>query len=151
MFQHTRDDDKVALSIEDGYFLDIMKKEFQKDVNNGWVAPLPFKNPRQRLPDNRSQAMKRLLSLLCNFERKPQMREHFVSFMEKVFENGHAEERWYLPIFGVYHLKKHGQIRVVFDSSAQFSGVSVVCCEQAPILIILSWVCFSGYAKSPLP
>lgn len=62
------------------------------------------------------------------------MREHFVSFMEKVFENGHAEvapplkdeeERWYLPIFGVYHPKKPGQIQVVFDSSAQYNGVSL--------------------------
>ncbi|KAL0153706.1 hypothetical protein M9458_050984 [Cirrhinus mrigala] len=134
VFQRTKDDDKVALSIEDDCFLDIMKKEFQKDENNGWVAPLPFKNPRQRLPDNKMQAMKRLSSLLRNFKRKPQMREHFVSFMEKVFENGHAEvapplkdeeERWYLPIFGVYHPKKPGQIRVVIDSSAQYSGVSL--------------------------
>ena len=56
------------------------------------------------------------------------MKDHFVPFMEKIFENGHAEEapplkeeeeRWYLPTFGVYHPKKPGQIRAVFDSSAQ--------------------------------
>ena len=32
---------------------------------------------------------------------------------------------WYLPHFGVYHPKKPDQIRVVFDSSAEFQGVSL--------------------------
>jgi hypothetical protein len=49
-----------------------------------------------------------------------------------MIENGHAEiaqpftgsERWYLPFFGVYHPKKPGKVRVVFDSSAKFAGVS---------------------------
>ncbi|KAI3369215.1 hypothetical protein L3Q82_007449 [Scortum barcoo] len=66
--------------------------------------------------------------------KNPEMKEQFVSFMEKLFENGHAEsapplsddtECWYLPIFGVYHPQKPGQIRVVFDSSAQESGHSL--------------------------
>ncbi|KAK3520943.1 hypothetical protein QTP86_016534 [Hemibagrus guttatus] len=35
--------------------------------------------------------MKPLSSLLHNSERKPEMREHFVSFIEEVFENRHAE------------------------------------------------------------
>lgn len=55
--------------------------------------------------------------------------------MQKIFQNGHAEEApplepeeecWYLPIFGVYHPKKNlGQIRAVFDSSAKHDGVSL--------------------------
>lgn len=62
------------------------------------------------------------------------MRDHFLSFMEKIFQNDHAEiapplreeeERWYLPTFGVHHPKKPGQIWVVFDSSAQYEGVSL--------------------------
>ena len=32
---------------------------------------------------------------------------------------------WYLPHFGVYHPRKPDQIRVVFDSSAEFQGVSL--------------------------
>lgn len=62
------------------------------------------------------------------------MKDHFLDFMAKIFENRHAElapplsdneKCWYLPIFGVYHSQKPGQIRVVFDSSAQYQGVSL--------------------------
>lgn len=51
--------------------------------------------------------------------------------MDKVFERKHAEkampldkdeERWYLPIFEVYHPRKPNQIRAVFDSSAKFEN-----------------------------
>ena len=56
--------------------------------------------------------------------------------MAKLLDNGHAEPvpnkdlnsnamRWYLPHFGVYHPRKPGKIRVVFDSAAESSGVSL--------------------------
>lgn len=35
------------------------------------------------------------------------------------------EESWYLPLFGVYNPRKPGKIRVVFDSSARYQGVSL--------------------------
>lgn len=53
--------------------------------------------------------------------------------MGKIIKNHHAEvtpplrndeECWYLPTLGVYHPQKPGQLRVVFDSSAQFSNIS---------------------------
>ena len=62
------------------------------------------------------------------------MRGQFVEFMEKIFNNGHAEvappleeneEGWYLPTFGVYHPQKPGSIRMVFDSSAKYFGTSL--------------------------
>ncbi|XP_068120871.1 uncharacterized protein [Hyperolius riggenbachi] len=134
VFQRSKDDNRVALSIEDKQFLEIMERDFVKDSTNSWVAPLPFRTQRRRLPNNKVQVLKRFSSLRRNFQRKPEMREHFFSFMQKIFENNHAEidpplkgpeECWYLPIFGVYHPKKPGQIRVVFDSSAKFEGISL--------------------------
>lgn len=62
------------------------------------------------------------------------MKEHIVTFMQKIFESGHAEsapalggeqECWYLPIFGVYHQCKPGQIRTVVDSSTKNDGISL--------------------------
>jgi hypothetical protein len=57
-----------------------------------------------------------------------------VTFMQSVFDCGHAEvappiesgtECWNLPVFGVYHPQKPVQIRAVFDSSAQYKGLSL--------------------------
>ena len=65
------------------------------------------------------------------------MKKDYLDFMEKVIDKGHASpippediqaqsgRVWYLPHFGVYHPKKPTQIRVVFDSSAEFEGVSL--------------------------
>ena len=65
--------------------------------------------------------------------------QDYVQFIGKMLERGHAEEVpsdevsarkhtgrvWFLPHFAVYHPKKPTQIRVVFDSSAEFEGQSL--------------------------
>lgn len=102
--------------------------------SNSWVAPLPFKPNKPRLPNNRCQAARHIESLRHTLERKPDMKEHFFKFMQTMFDSDQAElaptmqpqqECWYLPIFGVYHPQKKGQIRVVFDSSAKYEGTSL--------------------------
>ena len=110
-----------------------MDESFKKGPTGNWVAPLPFKTPRNRLPDNREIARKRAFGLQKNLHRDYKKREHFVAFMQSTFDKGHAEvapplanseESWYLPWFGVYHTKKH-KVRVMFDSSASHNGVSL--------------------------
>lgn len=110
-----------------------MSGSFQKNLHGNWSAPLPFKPKRPVLPDNYEQALQRAKKLRTNLRMNPDKEKQFCAFMEKIFEKGHAEpaaplkayeERWYLPIFGVFHPKKN-KIRVVFDSSAKFLGVSL--------------------------
>ncbi|XP_073713971.1 uncharacterized protein [Misgurnus anguillicaudatus] len=134
VFERTRDDEKSALSVDDQVFLELMDREVYKNEANSWVAPLPFRSTRQFLPSNREQAMSRLYSLKKTLDRKPDMKKQYIDFMQKMLENDHAEpapplekhkEHWYLPSFGVYHPQKRDQIRVVFDSSAEYEGVSL--------------------------
>ncbi|RXN31543.1 hypothetical protein ROHU_004747 [Labeo rohita] len=134
VFDRTKNDNKPAMSFEDETFLEIMQAEFHQDEQKNWVAPLPFRSPRPLLPNNREQALSRLNSLRRTLSRNLEMKKQFSAFMEKLFQNHHAErappiyedeECWYLPIFGVYHPQKPGEIRVVFDSSAQYQGISL--------------------------
>ena len=91
------------------------------------------------MPNNYAQASSRLKGLLRTRNKKPQMQRDYFAFLEKIFERGHASpvpledtrekagsgQVWYLLHFGVYHPKKPTQIRVVFDSSAEYNGVSL--------------------------
>ncbi len=91
LFKRTENDSKPALSIEDEVFLKTMEREVFQDDSNSWVAPLPFRSPRPVLPNNRDQALSRFSSLRRTLERKPDMKEQFVTFMQKLFDNDHAE------------------------------------------------------------
>lgn len=135
VFTKTSDDNKVGLSIEDHTFLNIMDNKFHLDPTEGkWTAPLPFRQNREQLPDNYSQALFRAKCLDASLRKNNTKKEHFIAFMQKIFDCDHAElapiippdkEHWYLPLFGVYHPRKPDQIRGVFDSSAEFKGVSL--------------------------
>jgi len=134
LFIRTPSDDKVSLSIDDREFLSCMDEKVHKNSDGSWVAPLPLRSDRPRLPNNKTQAVRRTESLLKGLEKDPGKKTHFFEFMDKLFKNKHAElapdlgpneECWYLPIFGVYHPKKPSQVRVVFDSSAKFEGISL--------------------------
>ena len=47
---------------------------------------------------------------------------------EKVKNTASKDVTWYIPHHGVYHSKKPDKIRVVFDCSAKFEGVSLNDC-----------------------
>ena len=134
LFVKTKHDDEVGMSVEDREFLDVMKEKMKKDPSGNWIAPLPFRHARPKLPNNRSYAFKRAMGLHNSLLRDSDKSDHFVTFMDQIISRGHAEiattlspseECWYLPLFGVYHPKKPGQIRGVFDASAKFKGVSL--------------------------
>ncbi|XP_071098015.1 uncharacterized protein [Haliotis cracherodii] len=134
LFVTTQEDDKLGLSVEDREFLEIMDNEMVKTSEGNWIAPLSFRNGRRRLPNNRSQALNRAKTLDRCLKRDTIKRQQFLEFMQRILDNDHAElappltedeERWYLPLFGVYHPKKPDQLRAVFDSSANHEGTSL--------------------------
>ena len=131
IFQSTSDDNKPGLSIENHKFLKIMDQEFRL-MDGKWTAPLPFRSPRETLPDNYQMALRRAKSLDASLYNNEEKKDHFLAFMQKILDSKHAElapylppekEHWYLPLFGVYHPRKPNQIRGVFDASAKYDGV----------------------------
>ncbi|XP_069133524.1 uncharacterized protein [Argopecten irradians] len=132
LFERGKDDEKPAWSVEDREFMEIMSNQCVQDEDGFWVAPLPFRTGRTKLPNNKSVAIKRAMILDRSLKTDKDKRDHFVAFMKKVLDSGAAEvapppqgEVWYLPFFGVYNSKKPGRIRGVFDSSAEFKGTSL--------------------------
>ncbi|XP_060083210.1 uncharacterized protein LOC132562482 [Ylistrum balloti] len=134
VFKKTSGDEKPGLSIEDQVFLDIMDVGFAKTDTGQWTAPLPFCENRRVLPNKKPFALSRAKSFDVSLRLNPVNRDHAVEFMENLFKNGRAElspeistsnERWYLPLFGVYHPMKPDKIRMVFDSFAKYQDVSL--------------------------
>ena len=96
--------------------------------------PLPLKSDGVCLPNNRQLAVKRWNQLNARFKKNPKFFADYQTFMKDIIlqcaeevpvdrlkvQDGKVN---YVPHTGVYHPKKPGQIRVVFDCSAQFNGV----------------------------
>lgn len=97
--------------------------------------PLPFKgNSPPNLPNNKRLATVRLQCLEKKLKANKQYYEQYKTFMEETINKGDAEpapatsegeKEWYLPHHGIYHPRKPDKLRVVFDCSAKFHGVSL--------------------------
>lgn len=129
VFGRTSCDESLGLSVDDQFFLNIMDSGFRMSDSGKWTAPLLFRTCRPALLDNRESALKRANSLDVSLKHNTSKAKHVCEFMQKIFDKQHAEpaprldnngERWYLPLFSVYHNKKPDSIRVVFDSSARY-------------------------------
>ena len=100
--------------------------------NGHYTVSLPLINDHA-LPNSKPMAVQRSRPLAKRFASDPEYREEYVAFMESLFSKGFAEEvhckgiegkTWYLPHHGVRHPQKQ-KLRVVFDCSAPFQGVSL--------------------------
>ncbi|XP_059804621.1 uncharacterized protein LOC132380088 [Hypanus sabinus] len=75
VFVQTEHGNKLAQSAQDTISLKTKDtKVFRDEANNG-VAPLPIREPRQRSPDNKEQAVKRFTSLRKTWKRKPEIQQ----------------------------------------------------------------------------
>ena len=101
---------------------------------------LPWKDSEVRLPNNRNEALRRFYALERRLSRGTSaFAELYSNAIEAYEKAGHArrvdqleidqdemERRiWYLPHHGVTHPAKPGKVRIVFDASASFQGVSL--------------------------
>lgn len=136
IFTRAHDDNKPGTSTEDRRFLRIMEKGMVKDRNGSWKASLHLHCDLKDLPSSHGNTMKHLNSTARTLNRKPATKEQYFGFMQKIFDNDHAEKIpeedmkpeklcWYLPHFGVYHPKNPNKICVMFDSAAECDGISL--------------------------
>ncbi|XP_043209587.1 uncharacterized protein LOC122374727 [Amphibalanus amphitrite] len=132
-FQETGREDKTALSIQDQQFVKKMSEGLEHREDGHFQMPLPLKNDKVSMPNNKTVAMQRLKGLKAKLVRNEAYRHDYTGFMAATLEKGYAEKVpseelelddgrvWYIPHHGVYHPQKN-KIRIVFDCSAEFRG-----------------------------
>ncbi len=133
-FEETKAQDESPLSIEDKKFLQQVEKGTFSDHNDNLGRlhiPLPVKLD-VRLPDNRTQAIRRASGLKRKLLKDEDIYKQYKESISKLLEEGHAElapnnhvdgKVWYLPHHCVINAKK--KMRIVFDASARYSGVAL--------------------------
>ncbi|XP_067679580.1 uncharacterized protein [Haliotis asinina] len=129
-------DDKKEHSQEDKLF----KEKVQNSIayrNGHFSLKLSFRKENVCLPKNQTQAFHRLQSLKEKLKRNQKFHEDYTEFMNNILTMGYAEKvpedrikreignEWYIPHHGIYHSRKPDKIRVVFDCSATYHGISL--------------------------
>ena len=127
---HEETGSEEKTSQEDIQFIRTIENSIEKNEEGYLEMPLPFRN-EPNLPNNKVMAQKRLELLKRKLQHNQELKQEYISFMQKIIDNGDAEEtvqeeeqEWYLPHHGVYHPKKR-KLRVVFDCAATFKGTSL--------------------------
>ena len=104
-----------------------------KKNGNQYEVPLPFKQKGIRIPNNRSQALKKMHLLKRRLKKDSSFFQDYQCFMDDLVANGFSKKAtspstvdstWFLP-HGVYHPCKPGKIRVVLDCSTEFHDTSL--------------------------
>lgn len=123
------------VSQEDVRFIRLLSDNIKHKEDGHFQLPLPFKSiSPPSLPNNKKLAMVRLQHLKKKLKSNQQYCDHYKAFMEEMFSKGDAEMApvtsdegtvWYIPHHGVYHPHKPDKLRVVFDCSAKFCGISL--------------------------
>ena len=134
--ERTELNNSQTLSVEDRKFLDILDKGIHQRSDGHYEMPLPLRSQDVKLPNNQSEALRRLSQLKARFKRDPNYHREYTEFIEEMIKNcaekvplegkpsveiGEGKIN-YVPHHGVYHPKKPSQIRVVFDCSAKYKG-----------------------------
>ena len=117
-------------SLEDERFLRILEDVVKKQPDGHYQMPLPLKSDNVSLPKSRQLAVKRWNQLNARFKKNPKFFTDYLTFMKDLISQcpegvpvGCLEAQVgkvsYIPHTGVYHPRKLGQTRVLFDCSPQ--------------------------------
>lgn len=118
IFKTTDQDELIGASIEDDAFLKIMDAGMVKDSDDRWIAPLPFRDKRPTLENNRQLAMKSAKSFHNNLKFNTSKQEHVKQFMAKIIENLHSPCR---------HLRNVGTYRCLQFTTQRNQTASELC------------------------
>ncbi|XP_026101642.1 uncharacterized protein LOC113072978 [Carassius auratus] len=123
------------VSQNDVHFIQFLSDNITQKKDGHYEMPLPFKgNSPPNLPNNKRLATVRLQCLKKKLKTNKKYYDQYKTFMEETISKGDAEPapttfagetEWYLPHHGIYHPRKPDKLRVVFDCSAKFHGVSL--------------------------
>ncbi|XP_045036459.1 uncharacterized protein LOC123477107 [Daphnia magna] len=99
---------------------------------------LPWRIPRQTLPDNSHQILKNFFALERRLLQQPELAKRYSKAINEYAELGYARQvssdelkiedlgsRWYVPHHAVTHPHKPNKLRVVFNLSAKHRGISL--------------------------
>ena len=128
---------RVSMSLEDKEVLEIMKETVTL-VKGPYQIGLPWKRRPPLISNNRSLAESRSDQLKRRLLKNEDLRAKYTTTINEYFSKGHAAKPisgellptegklvWYLPHHPVFHPRKPGKVRVVFDCAAKFLGVSL--------------------------
>ncbi len=136
-FLEASDINEKGMSRNDHRFMNIVESSVKKTSDNHYEISLPVKDDKLKMPNNRPQALNRMVHLKRKLQNNPKFREDYTSFVADIEQKGYARKVpseklnrndgrvWYLPHHGIYHPKKPNKIRVVFDCSAEYQGTSL--------------------------
>ena len=114
--------------------MEMMNRECAQDGKH-YKLPLPLRDQDQEFTNNRKMAELRLHNLKKRFKQYKKFHEVPTNFMQDMINKSLAEVQdekkcqqgkvWYINRDAVFHPSRPGKIRVVFEYSAQFHGISV--------------------------
>ena len=110
------DENLEQLSKNDRRFLEILDAGTRK-IGNHYEVPPPFKQKGIKIPNNRSQVLKRMHQLKRRFKKDSSFFQDYQCFMDDLVANGFSrkatspstdDSTWYLPYHGFHHPCKPG-------------------------------------------
>ena len=135
LFRERDDDDLPGLSQNDEKFVALVSSQTRRNEKGNLEIPLPFKDSIT-VPNNKLAVFGRTSNTLNRLKRDEDKLQACLKVMQKYLSHDHIEEiprkeinvatgsSCYINVFPVTH-KKKGKLRIVFDSSAAFDGVSL--------------------------